>query len=448
MPGGKNRGRKESNLLTNQNRGRRSKMKRERKGVTRRTFLKKGLVIGGAAAVGLPSFSWRTLHAQPKEVKIGMIAPLTGTAARWGQSSYKGFQLAAEMINEQGGIKSMGGARVRIVVADTESKPDVAGIQAEKLSADRDILVLGGTNQSAGGMVASQVAERNQICFITGIDQVPMITERGFKFTYRTCSIFSTLCRDMIYFAKEMGQQTGRVAKKMAILCENAIAGKEAAELLGKYGEEAGFDIVDRSTYQASTTRDFTGYISKYKSAGVDLLVGHNLFQDGVLISRTMKELNFNPLAWGGILGQMTTPEFYRTLGKDITYFMGVTNSPGSSKKIPGLEKIIARYKDEADPSLIYGFSVVPVVHATLEKYPTYDRIAFKNGLDKIELEFGEYNFLQMDGLKWDSKHDNARAKAFIIQWKDGVMVPIAPAKYAEMKPVWPRPTWDEIKKM
>ena len=404
--------------------------------------------MGGAAVVGLPAFSRNKLHAEPKEVKIGMIAPVTGTAARWGQSSYKGFQLAAEMINEQGGIKSMGGAKIKIIVADTESKPDIAGIQAEKLTADKDILVLAGTNQSAGGMVASQVAERNQICFITGIDQVPMITERGFKYTYRTCAIFSTLCRDLIYFAKEMGQQTGKVVKKMAILCENGTAGSEAVDLLGKYGAEAGFDIVDRSTYQASTAKDFTGYISRYKSAGVDFLVGHNLFQDGVMICRTMKELNFNPYAWGGVLGQMVTPEFYRTLGKDTNFFIAATNSPGMSKKIPGLEKVIARYKDDPDPSLIYGFSVVPVVHATLEKNPTYDRIAFKQALDKTEMELGEYNLLQVDGIKWDAKHDNAKAKGFIIQWKNGVMVPVSPAKYAESKPVWPRPTWDEIKKM
>jgi ABC-type branched-subunit amino acid transport system substrate-binding protein len=205
---------------------------------------------------------------------------------------------------------------------------------------------------------------------------------------------------------------------------------------------------VDRSTYQAATAKDFTGYISRYKSAGVDLLVGHNLFQDGVLICRTMKELNFNPQAWGGVLGQMVTPEFYRTLGKDTNFFIAATNSPGMSKKIPNLEKVIARYKDEADPSLIYGFSVVPVVHATLERNPTYDRIAFKQAIDKTEMELGEYNLLQVDGIKWDAKHDNAKAKAFIIQWKEGVMVPIAPAKYAEMKPVWPRPTWDEIRKM
>jgi len=420
-------------------------MRREKNCISRKSLLQVCLAVMVAAALLLTVFPKGKIYAAPKEVKIGMVSPLTGGAARWGENSYRAMQLAAEMINEKGGIKSMGGAKVKIVVADTETKPDIAGIQAEKLIADKDILLITGSNQSAAGMVASQVCERKQICYITGIDQVPMITERGFQFTYRTCSIWSTLCRDLIQFAVDMGQKTGKVVKKMAILCEDGIAGKNASDLLSQYGKEAGFEIVDRSTYHAASTKDFSGYISKYKSAGVDLLAGHNLFQDGVLITRTMKELNFNPYGWAVLLGHMVTPEFYETMGKDTNYFTGVTNSPGVSKKIPKMEQVLARYGTDADPSLIYGFSVVPLVVATLEKYPTYDRVAFKHAVDKMEVDLGEYNLLQVDGIKWDSKHDNARARSFIIQWHNGVQVPVAPEQYAEAKPVWPRPAWDKL---
>jgi branched-chain amino acid transport system substrate-binding protein len=109
------------------------KMKKEGKKITRRAFLKKVLVAGGIAVIvmGLSAFPQYTLHAQPKEVKVGAILPLTGGLAHWGHESEAAIELAAQMINEEGGIKSMGGAKVKAVIVDFESKPEVAAIQAE-----------------------------------------------------------------------------------------------------------------------------------------------------------------------------------------------------------------------------------------------------------------------------------------------------------------------------
>ena len=417
-------------------------MKQEMKKMNRRTFLKAGLVAGGV--IGFPAF----LRAQPKEVKIGQLAPLTGVSASWGQRSYWGFLLAAQLINEAGGIKSMGGAKVKVVVADTESKPEVAGIQAEKLIGDKEILLLTGTNQSAAGMIATQVAERNRICYITGVDGAPQITQRGFQYTYRTCPTMVNYGKDLIYFARDMGKETGKVVKKVAVLCENSLFGVSGGDEAVKYAKEVGFDVVDYSTYDATTTRDFTGYISKYKSAGVDFLVCHSRPQDGVLITRTMRELNFNPLGYGGMFGTHAIYDFAEALGKDSNYTYASTNFTDVAE-IPGLKKITEMYKKQynvaADANMLAAFAVIPALQAVLEKSPTYDREKFKQAVDKVEVKTGEYNNLQIDGIKWDPRHDNAWVKSFVVMWEKGVQYPVAPAKYAVKKPAWPRPTWDKI---
>ena len=94
---------------------------------------------------------------------------------------------------------------------------------------------------------------------------------------------------------------------------------------------------------------------------------------------------------------------------------------------------------------MLAAFAVMPVLQAALEKNPTYDREKIKQTVDKIEVKTGEYNNLQIDGIKWDSKHDNAWVKSFVIMWENSVQYPVAPANYAVKKPVWPRPTWDKI---
>lgn len=430
---------------------RRRNMGKESKKITRRAFLKAGLVAGGAATTGFPTLL-RPAHAQVKEIKIGLLAPLTGLAAVWGQRTFNAYELAAELINQAGGIKSMGGVKIKVVVADTENKPEVAAIQAERLISDRDLIVLSGSNQSSATMVASQITERNRLCFITGSDPLDEITGRGFQFTYRATLLMGDYVRDLIYYARDMGKKTGKVVKKMANLSENSVAGIASGKAVSKYAKEVGFEVVDSSTYDPGSTRDFTGYISKYKSAGIDFVVSFSRPQDAIIITRTMKELNFNPLAFGGIASGLTTSEYGKILGKDSNFIIAAANFTENAENIPKLKDLITlwrkRYNIYADASFLAGFSVVPLVHATLEKNPTYDREKFKEALDTMTLKVGEYNNLQFEGIKWTPNHDNAIGKAFIIQWENGEAYAVSPGAHASRKPVWPKPTWDEIKKM
>jgi branched-chain amino acid transport system substrate-binding protein len=424
-------------------------MKKKDRKITRRTFLKSGLVAGGVGA-GLSLFSLPKLYAQPKPVKIGLVAPLTGGNAHWGTDMYECFKLAAAICNEDGGIKSMGGAKVELVVADFESKPEVAAIQAEKLIENNEILMLSGSMHSAAGMLVSQIAERNRICYITPTDKVPQITQRGLQYTYRTCSTTFTQVKSLVEFVRDVGQKTGKVPKKVAILCENSITGVTAGDEFLKQMKEGGFEIVDYSTYDAVTTKDFTGYISKYKSIGADLLVGSNRNQDTVLIARTMKELNFNPYNWCSAEGGVSSIDMWRLLGKDVNYFIASAGFADVTRNIPHQEKIVPLFKKAlnvtvADTSLVTGFGVVALLKAALEKNPTYDRESFKRAVDQVEVKAGEYYNMQIDGIKWDSKHDNAWARAFIVQWENGRCHCVAPTKYAVREPVWPRPTWDKI---
>ena len=79
---------------------------------TRREF-GAGLVLAGT--VGL---RWRPAIAQTNEVRVAMIAPLSGPWARQGQLMRMGADMAIEEINEKGGIKALGGAKLTLVVAD------------------------------------------------------------------------------------------------------------------------------------------------------------------------------------------------------------------------------------------------------------------------------------------------------------------------------------------
>ena len=77
-----------------------------------------GIGLGAGFGISAPA------TAQTKEVKIGLIAPMSGPWARQGELMLKGANLAVDDINKQGGIKSLGGVEQRAKVARSEGLAD------------------------------------------------------------------------------------------------------------------------------------------------------------------------------------------------------------------------------------------------------------------------------------------------------------------------------------
>src|SRR6267143_7122829 len=95
--------------------------------LTRRTILTAAAAAAGVAAC--PA----VLRAQAKTIKVGVISPVTGALAEVGQDCRLGAQMAAEAINAAGGIRSQGGARLELLLADSQTMPDVARAEADRL---------------------------------------------------------------------------------------------------------------------------------------------------------------------------------------------------------------------------------------------------------------------------------------------------------------------------
>src|SRR2546423_8257660 len=95
-------------------------------------------VILAAAALALSAgAAW----AQPKEVRVAMIAPMSGPWARQGELMKKGADMAIEDINRAGGIKALGGARLRLVVVDAGDNAEKAKNAAQRLVAQETDVV-------------------------------------------------------------------------------------------------------------------------------------------------------------------------------------------------------------------------------------------------------------------------------------------------------------------
>ena len=158
------------------------KEKMEGTGISRRNFIKTSAAIGAAATMtGFPAI---LRGAAPKEIIIGSIQPVTGPIPDIGLSMQRTNRMAVDDINARGGIKSMGGAKLRLLYGDHEAKEEVARSAAERLINDGAVCLVG-PFLSGPAMAIATLTEQRNVPFVIDVAALDAITAKGFKNVFR-----------------------------------------------------------------------------------------------------------------------------------------------------------------------------------------------------------------------------------------------------------------------
>src|SRR5512139_430849 len=160
-------------------------------------------------------------QAADKVVKIGNIEPLSGPSASVGVQGKQAREMAVEEINAAGGIKSLGGAKLELIYADSKSDPTVGMTEAERLINTEKVHILTGCWNSAVTYPTTQVAEKAGIPFVVPVSVRDTITERGFKYVFRVAAKDSWWVRDQFRFLDDMQKEFKTNFKTMALVYEN-----------------------------------------------------------------------------------------------------------------------------------------------------------------------------------------------------------------------------------
>jgi branched-chain amino acid transport system substrate-binding protein len=224
----------------------------------RRTFLKKLSVMGAGIAVGgLP----KLVHSQTKkEIVIGGIAPVSGFMAAVGQHEKNSFEMAFEEINAAGGIKSLGGAKIKALFGDDEGKPESGMAEAERLIRAGAVILIG-CDLSHVTYATTAIAEKYKVCHIVPMSVADNITERGFKYTFRTTDRTAIQGRRIMRFIKALELRAGGNIKTGVIMYVDNLYGKSVADSVNNAAKETGvIKILDVIPYPQNP-RDLTSEI-------------------------------------------------------------------------------------------------------------------------------------------------------------------------------------------
>src|SRR5207302_10365215 len=155
--------------------------------ISKPSTLRRRAAINHGLADATTALTQRRARARnPKEVKIALVVPLSGPWDRQGILEQMGAELAIEDVNKSGGIKALGGAKLKLVLYDTGDSAEKAKNAAQRLVAQEPDVVGGiGCWLSSFTLAATEVSERAELPWLT-LSYSDLITGRGFKYIFQT----------------------------------------------------------------------------------------------------------------------------------------------------------------------------------------------------------------------------------------------------------------------
>lgn len=261
-------------------------------------------------------------HSKTKPVIIGLQGPITGPWAYEGQMAKQSCEIAAKIINQNGGI--LGGRMIEVRVVDDMGQPKEGALAATKLTSRRDVAGVVSTYGSSVCEPASHIYEKKKMVNIGyGVTAVDL-TQRGFKYFFRTCGVDSA---QGIFFAEYVPRVFG--AKRIAIMHDNTAfalgVAEETKKALQPMVEEGKVDLV---YYDAITPgeKDFTVPLTKVRETEPDVLYFTGYYAEAALILSQAREIGIECPFVGG--NAAINDEFVKIAGIDVAKGAFMTQEP------------------------------------------------------------------------------------------------------------------------
>lgn len=361
------------------------------------------------------------IGAWAENIKIGNIIPLSGPSATVGQQGKAAREMAVEEINAAGGIKALGGAKLELLFADSESKPEKGVAEAERLINTEKVNVLTGCWNSAVTYPTTAVAERYGIPFIVPVSVADKITEQGFKTVFRIAAKDSWWTRDQFSFLKDMQEEFGTKVEKLAFVYENGDWGKGFAEQWKSLAEKGGYQVVLDEPYP-STATDLSPVVQKIRRSKADVLMLVSNAADAILLTNTLAEYKVNLKAIITSGGGHADPSFLKAAGKSAKYMFDIVewetdvNKPGAKE---ANDKYKAKYGQNLTGEAVDAYVAMYVLKDALERAASLDPAKIREALAATNLADGPGMIVGYDSIKFDATGQNENASLVMVQIND-----------------------------
>jgi branched-chain amino acid transport system substrate-binding protein len=349
------------------------------------------------------------------DLKIGVIQPLSGPVAASGNYVTGGAKIAADEINEKGGVL---GGKVQPLIEDNKSDPAEAVNAAEKLiQRDRVPVLIGAWGSSMTLAVMPKLAQY-EVPMVVETSSSGKITKQGNKFVFR---ISPTSEMEAVGIGNHLTKSLGM--KKVAFLAVNTDWGRGAAQVFSDSLTQQGAKVV-AVEFMEQTATDLNAQLTKIKSTNPDSVILTTDVGQIALVLKQAAGLGMRP-TWLTTGGSSAPAKLIDLAGpaaegtNHILFFL-----PWFPEAMPAAEKakwFVAEWKRRNLPfegltEGFRGYDAVNTVVAAARKAGKADAKAITQVLRSIQL-------MGLNGpIKFDAE-GQSQPGIYVVQIKGGKVV-------------------------
>lgn len=378
-------------------------------------------------------------------LKLGAAVSLTGALANQGSDLKDGYEYWKETVNEMGGIE-IGDQKyeVEIVYYDDTTDAETSVKLTEKLITEDEVDFLLGPFGSGITNATSAVGEKYQVLTFASMANANSIYEREFDYTFGILPLAGSQAKPALEMAAAMGETT------VAIVTPDDLWPRTVAEGAQDLAENLGMEVVYFEAYPKGAS-DLSTMINQMKALEPGVLVGTGYEAELILMTRQMKELQFNANVVV-FSGATTYLDYIESLSTDTHGVMGLDWWTAAASWEGGIFGSAQEYAEgfEAEygyePRYISGAASAAgeVLRLALENAGTTDTEAVRQALLDLDTQifFGNYNFNE------HGVNVGGSAMGTQIIWEDADnydLFIVWPEEIQERAPVYPKPFWGEM---
>lgn len=342
------------------------------------------------------------------DITIGLVAPLTGPVAAYGDQVKNGAQAAVDAINEKGGVL---GEKIVLKLADDAGDPK-QGVSAANLLVGEGVKYVVGPVTSGVAIPASDVFAENGILMVTPTATAPDLTTRGLTNVLRTCGRDDQQAEvAAAYVLKNMKD------KRVAVIHDKGTYGKGLADAFKAAINAGGLQEVQYNSLTPGE-KDLSALVTRIKADSIDVIYFGGYHPEGGLLARQLHDGGVKAAIIGG--EGLSNTEFW-AIANDAgagTLFTNATDAlknPASADAV----KVLQGKGIPPEAFTLNAYAAVEVLKAGIEKAGSADDAAAV----ATALKSGEPIATAIGNLTYGDSGDLTSPSFSLFKWEDGKIV-------------------------
>ncbi|NQT80784.1 MAG: ABC transporter substrate-binding protein [Candidatus Aminicenantes bacterium] len=338
----------------------------------KKIWIKIGIVVIAALAIVLIITQTRK---EPEEIKIGVVAPLTGPIAVYGENVRDGVLLAVDEINKNGGVN---GTSIKIILEDEGAGPQASVNAVRKLISIDHVQTIIGPATSAGLLASAPIAEKEHVILFSPSSTSDNVRDAG-DYIFRNRASTS---QEATVFAKYIMEELG--LKKLSILRANADYAKSFADVCKKIIAEKGGVVLNEEMF-AEGASDYRSQLTKIKALNPEgiFIVGVPVELGNIL--RQIKEIGIKAQLFSNTIDSPEIFKIAKGAEEGLTFVTTFYDPKTGDEKIEEFDKKFMERFGRA--SHIFGANAYDAIYIlkTVIKDYGYKGEKIKEGLYKLK---------------------------------------------------------------